>query len=115
MTRLLQKKSRAVEQLRRLAEHMLVGSASETYRTCGQPTCRCHTSGPKHGPNMYVNYRGPEGRTTGYYVPEALHEPVRRGLDAWKQFQALAKEVARINRQILLETHRSSQGHRGRK
>jgi hypothetical protein len=50
---------------------------------------------------MYVNYKGETGRTTGYYVPKALQETVREGLAAWREFQALAKEVAQLNKEIL--------------
>jgi hypothetical protein len=80
---------------------MLLGAASETYRTCGNPNCRCHGEGPKHGPHTYVNYKGEDGRTTGYYVPKALEERVREGLDAWKEFQASAKELAQLNKELM--------------
>jgi hypothetical protein len=65
-----------------LAERAIFGSLSETYRTCGQPGCRCK-QGEKHGPHLYISFRGEEGRTTGYYVPQALGAAVamvsRRG------------------------------------
>jgi hypothetical protein len=50
---------------------------------------------------MYVNYKGESGRTTGYYVPKALQPRVREGLAAWREFQALAKEVAQLNQAIM--------------
>jgi len=50
---------------------------------------------------VYVNYKGEDGRTTGYYVPQALHERVHGGLSAWRKFQALSKEIAELNRQIM--------------
>jgi hypothetical protein len=101
MKRLLKRRERLVATLLELAPKMLVGSASETYRTCGTPTCSCHTTGPKHGPHLYVSYMGERGRTTGYYVPEALHAAVREGLAAWKDLRTLAKELAQLNREIL--------------
>ena len=82
---------------------MLLGSASETYRTCGNPNCRCHGEGPKHGPHMYVNYKGEHGRTTGYYVPVALQARVREGLDAWREFYETAKQLALLNKEIMEE------------
>jgi hypothetical protein len=100
MKKLISDRDRKLERLRELAPSLLFGSASETYRTCGNPNCRCHGDGPKHGPHMYVNYRV-EGRSTGYYVPKAMHEQVREGLAAWREFQALAKEVALLNEQIM--------------
>lgn len=80
---------------------MLFGSSSQTSRTCGNARCRCHRDGPKHGPHVYVNYKTEDGRTTGYYVPRALHERVQGGLAAWREFYALSKEIAELNRQIL--------------
>src|SRR2546422_8141787 len=56
--------------LSRLARRSLFGTLSETYRTCGRRGCRCH-QGHKHGPHLYVSFRGPEGATTGYYVPRS--------------------------------------------
>lgn len=97
----MRSRDKALEKLRELAEKMLIGSASETYRTCGKPSCRCHSIGPKHGPNVYVSYRGEHGKTTGYYVPTALHEPVYEGLAAWAEFHELAKQIARHNEELL--------------
>ena len=101
MKKLTQQRDKAIERLRDLASQLLLGSASETYRTCGNSGCRCHSTGPKHGPHMYVNYKGEHGRSTGYYVPKALHERVRGGLDAWRQFQSVAKRVAQLNEEIM--------------
>ena len=51
--------------LSRLARRSLFGTLSETYRTCGRPGCRCH-QGHKHGPHLYVSFRGADGTTTGF-------------------------------------------------
>src|SRR3990172_9484706 len=99
--RLQQRRDKTMEWLLKLAAQILLGSASQTYRTCGNPDCRCHGKGPKHGPHMYVNYKGEHGRTTGYYVPKAQQERVRAGLDAWKEFHDLTKQLAQLNREIM--------------
>jgi hypothetical protein len=101
MKALIRQRERKLARLHELAPSILFGSASETYRTCGNRNCRCHGEGPKHGPHMYVNYKGEDGRTTGYYVPKALQETVRHGLAAWREFHALAKEIAQLNQQIV--------------
>lgn len=101
MRTVVRQRDRAIKRLLELAPEILFGSASETYRTCGNPGCRCHSSGPKHGPHMYVNYKGEHGRTTGYYVPKVLQERVREGLAAWREFQSLAKEVAELNKKLV--------------
>src|SRR5215469_4042571 len=85
--------------LSRLARRSLFGTLSETYRTCGRPGCRCH-QGHKHGPHLYVSFRGPNG-TTGYYVPQALAEPMRQGVAAWQELQGVLRELAELNRQRL--------------
>jgi hypothetical protein len=100
-TRAEQRRDRAIKRLLELAPQMLFGSSSQTYRTCGNAKCRCHSSGPKHGPHVYVNYKGEDGRTTGYYVPPPLHERVHGGLAAWREFYALSKQIAELNRQIM--------------
>jgi hypothetical protein len=107
MKRLVQRRDKLIAQLHELAPQILLGSSSETYRTCGNPNCRCHSTGPKHGPHMYVNYKGEDGRTTGYYVRKALQDQVRVGLAAWKDFNAVAKELARLNKEIM-DANRSS-------
>jgi len=100
-TKVNQRRDKTIDALLELAPQILIGSASETYRTCGNKNCRCHGEGPKHGPHMYVSYKDETGKTTGYYVPVALHKRVREGLDAWKQFHELSKELARLNREIM--------------
>ncbi len=88
-----------LRRLSRLARRSLFGTLSETYRTCGRPGCRCH-QGHKHGPPLYVSFRGPNG-TTGYYVPQALAEPMRAGVAAWQELQEGLRELAELNRQRL--------------
>ena len=101
MQQIRKKRDKAIATLRELASSMLIGSVSETYRTCGTASCRCHSTGPKHGPHLYVNYRGDHGKTTGYYVRKAEQPTVLAGLDAWKQFHELARTVALLNKQLM--------------
>lgn len=115
MKELLEQRKEAMAQLVELIPKMLIGSVSETYRTCGSPTCRCHTTGPKHGPHLYVSYRGEHGRTTGYYVPKALHQNIRDGLLAWKEFQTVARKVAHLNKEIIRDSETPSKGGKRRK
>ena len=98
--RIQQAQQRLRYEMNGLAERTIFGSVSETYRTCGQPGCRCKR-GEKHGPHLDISFRSEGGKTTGYYVPQPLVEAVRDGVEAWKQFQALAREVAELNRERL--------------
>ena len=102
---LISRRDKALARLHELGRQMLFGTVSETYRTCGNPRCYCHTTGPKHGPHQYVSYTGEHGKTTGYYVRKALKDRVLGGLEAWKEFQALARQVAELNKQIMEAEH----------
>jgi len=89
-----------LRKLSTLARVALFGTPSESFRTCGQPTCRCH-QGEKHGPHLYVSFRGTEGKTTGHYVPQDLASAAREGITAWHEAQDVLRELAEINREEL--------------
>lgn len=98
-----------LDQIRELADRAVFGTISETYRTCGRATCSCHTTGPKHGPHMYVSYRG-EGKTAGYYVPVAAQEEMRVGVAAWHTLQQRLRELADLTREQILGRARAERG-----
>ena len=91
-----------LRQIRQLAQVAIYGSHSETYRRCGNPGCRCHHDGPKHGPHLYVSYRGENGKTTGYYVPHHAETQIRQGVEAWAQLQNRLRELAALNKERLI-------------
>jgi hypothetical protein len=93
---------RLLRQIRQLAQAAIYGSLSETYRTCGNPNCRCHHGGLKHGPHLYISYRGKNGKTTGYYVPHNAAAQIRQGVDAWSQLQDRLRELAALNKERLI-------------
>jgi hypothetical protein len=97
--RLLPERQRLLKEIDQLARRAIHGTLSETYRTCGNPNCRCHNQGPKHGPHLYVSYRGENGKTTGYYVPKTLENAMRRGVDSWNQLQKQLRQLASLNKQ----------------
>lgn len=97
-----ERREQLLHQVRDLAERAMFGTLSETFRTCGQPGCRCHRGGPKHGPHLSVSFRGSEGKTTGYYVPLAAQEEVRAGVAAWQELQQCLRELAEMNKQRAL-------------
>ena len=98
-----------LRRLSRLARRALFGTLSETYRTCGRPGCRCH-QGHKHGPHLYVSFRGPNG-TTGYYVPQDLAASMCQGVAAWQELQEVLRQLAELNRQRLW-ARKATQGPR---
>lgn len=95
-------RSRLVPEITRLARKAIYGTLSETFRTCGNQGCRCHHGGPKHGPHLYISYRGPKGKTTGYYVPKAAEPEVRAGIQAWSQLQQILQQIATLNKERIL-------------
>jgi hypothetical protein len=97
ITKTLKSRNDLLRRISRLSRRALFGSLSETYRTCGRPGCRCH-QGHKHGPHLYVSFRGPKG-TSGYYVPQHLAEPMRQGVAAWQELQEALRQLAELNRQ----------------
>ncbi|HEX2665799.1 MAG TPA: DUF6788 family protein [Anaerolineales bacterium] len=94
--------------IERLAQVAVFGTLSETYRTCGQPGCHCHQGGPKHGPHLYISYRGEKGKTTGYYVPKGAEEATREGVAAWEKLQEYLRELAEINKERNLRRAREA-------
>ena len=96
-----------IQQVTELAGLVIFGSLSEMYRTCGSPGCRCHTTGPKHGPQLHVVYRGESGKSSGYYVPIAAQADIRKGVAAWRAIQEAIRELAGINKDEILERARS--------
>jgi hypothetical protein len=93
---------RLLSQIRQLAQTAIYGSLSETHRRCGNPDCRCHHGGPKHGPHLYISYRGTNGKTTGYYVPRHAETQIRQGVEAWSQLQDRLHELAALNKERLI-------------
>lgn len=97
-----------LKNIERLADQVIFGTLSETYRTCGTSGCRCHGDGPKHGPHLYISYRGDAGKTTGYYVPKAAQSKIRAGIAAWQTLQEHLRELAELNKQQIVEAAKES-------
>jgi len=95
-------------EIQRLAEVAIFGTLSTTYRTCGHPGCHCQGSGPKHGPHLNVSYRGEEGKTTGYYVPQVAQQAMRQGAAAWEKLQNRLRQLAELNKEQILQQAREN-------
>lgn len=101
-TRSRARRQELLDEIAQLADVAVFGTLSETYRTCGTPGCRCKGAGPKHGPHLYVSYRGEAGKTTGYYVPKAAQKRVRDGVAAWQRLQERLRQLADLNKERAL-------------
>jgi hypothetical protein len=97
------RRRKLLNEIQRLAEVAVFGTLSETYRTCGRAGCHCQRGGPKHGPHLNISYRGEEGKTTGYYVPQAAEAATREGVAAWQKLQTCLRELAEMNKQRNLD------------
>ena len=107
--RAVERRKRMLARIEHLAERAVFGTLAETYRTCGTKGCRCHHGGPKHGPHLYVSYRGEHGKTTGYYVPKAAQTAIREGAQAWQELQSLLRELAELNKEHALKDARGGE------
>lgn len=105
-----ERRRKLLREIHRLAGMAVFGTLSESYRTCGHTGCHCQGSGPKHGPHLHVSYCGPEGKTTGYYVPKAAQEATREGITAWQRLQEHLRELAELNKERPLK--RAREEHR---
>ena len=84
-----------VDELATLSEKMLWGSLGAVYRRCGQPNCHC-AKGEKHGPVFYLT-RNEEGHTRNIYVPPALHDRVAAGVEAYRRYRELGRQIGEAN------------------
>jgi hypothetical protein len=98
-----------LRRLRQLAPRLVFGTLAETYRRCGRSGCHC-VDGPKHGPHLSLSFRGPEGRTQAYYVPQALQAEVRAGVDAWQELQQIVRTLGDLHREQLWASRRPRRG-----
>jgi hypothetical protein len=96
--------------LLRLADRMVQGGLSETTRTCGSPTCRCHR-GQRHGPHLYLTFRTPDGRSSALYIPRAVARDVRRAVQAWAAFWETGVALSHLNRAALQRRLRTRRRH----
>jgi hypothetical protein len=106
----IDRRRKLLSEIQRLANVAIFGTLSSTYRTCGRPGCHCQGSGPKHGPHLNVSYRGDNGKTTGYYVPQAAERAMRDGVAAWAKLQQRLRHLAELTKEQVLQEARTSRG-----
>src|SRR3989442_8293042 len=96
MIRRLNEKRKLIGELVKNAKAMIQAGRSQTTRTCGQPSCACHSDrARRHGPNAYLTFRA-EGRSGGVYVaPEPLEE-AEGAKRAWDEVWQAATRVAGV-------------------
>lgn len=103
-----ERRAELVDRIARLLDGVVFGSLSEIYRTCGTPSCRCHTSGPKHGPHLQIGWPGEHGKTAGCYVPIAAQQAIRTGAAGWQDVQGALRELGALNRDAIIADARAA-------
>ena len=78
---------------------LLKGSLTETYRTCGNPRCKC-ARGEKHGPYLYVSVYE-KGRTRLIYVPKQMEQEVREWVANVRELEEDLRRITQVNVQLL--------------
>jgi hypothetical protein len=91
-----------LRRLERLAGFAVQGTLVEVLVRCGTPSCGCHRDPERrHGPHLYLKFRGPEGRSTSLYVPRGQVREVQRAVEAWSEVWETLVTVGELNRQAL--------------
>ncbi|MGI8784253.1 MAG: DUF6788 family protein [Acidobacteriota bacterium] len=102
-------RTQLLRKLVKQAERMIQTGFSQTLRTCGTPSCGCHSDPTKkHGPHTYVSFRTEEGKSSGMYVPVEHVDEVQRARQTWKEFGETAKELAALNRKQMQQSWRAA-------
>ena len=99
------KRQQLIQKLLRRAERMIQTGFSQTMRTCGTPSCGCHSDpAKKHGPHAYASFRTLDGRSSGMYVPPGHLAEVQQARTAWNEFWETARSLAALNREQMKES-----------
>ncbi len=90
-----------LQYLLRAAQSMVQGGLSSTTRTCGKPSCPCHSDpARRHGPHLYFTWRT-GGKSKALYVPPEYAEEAKAAQSAWAQFWEIGCQIAALNREQL--------------
>ncbi len=90
-----------LRQLVSAIQSMVQGGLSQTSRTCGQPSCACHSDpARRHGPHLYLTFRE-DGKSRSLYVPSEHAGEARAAQAAWARFWEIGCQIAALNRQQL--------------
>lgn len=82
------------------------GSLVTIARTCGTPTCKCHTTGEKHR-SLYLTYKGRRrkpgepAKTKTLYIPVALEKEVQQWSQECAKLREIIRQVSEIQRDII--------------
>lgn len=103
-----------LQQLLRASQSMVQGGLSSTTRTCGKPSCPCHTNPTRrHGPNLYFTWRA-DSRSHALYVPPEHAAEAKAAQTSWALFWETGCQIAALNRERLRKSWSSSKATTGK-
>ena len=98
-----------IERLQKLKQHsfqriqkldnMLRGSLTTLGTMCSRKDCECHR-GKKHGTAYYLS-KTQGGKTKMLYIPKVKVEAVKKGVENYKEYKDIGKEICWINEEII--------------
>ena len=77
---------------------MIAGSIYETYKKCGNKTCRC-AKGDLHGPFFYLS-RKVEGKTKLTFVRRADEDSVEEKAKNYRKYTKAVADLGKLNMKI---------------
>ena len=98
--KLREERARLLKELGVLSR-MLHGSWVERYSVCSKKTCKCRR-GERHGPRRYLVVNE-SGRQRQKYVPNALVDAVREGVEQHRRLLDIVDRITAINVSLIRE------------
>lgn len=91
------------------------GTLVERYLTCGKAACRCHATGPRHGPYHYLLTTTAPGKTRTTLVPAEQLGRVRGWIANFQRSKAVAEKITELNTELVRISRRAGRaaGARG--
>lgn len=109
----LSKRGRLTERLKELSEVMVQASASWTYQRCGNKRCKC-ARGELHGPDLSLVWKE-GGKTRGIYIRKGYEGAALKAIEAWKEFQVIARRLSESNREAFYRMMKKGGGRDAKK
>jgi hypothetical protein len=85
-----------------LPPDLLHASLIERFMKCGKANCRCHGTGPQHGPFFYLNRCFAKGQMQSLLLksPEQITQ-ARQSVAAYARVLEVLDQISQINHELL--------------
>lgn len=96
-------RARLEQRITQLAGSAIQGSLVEVMIRCGKASCACHDDpSRRHGPHLYLKFRGANGRSTSRYIAREHEAELREAVAAWADMWQAMIELGQANREALV-------------